>query len=410
MNILRRKLLCNSCIVLLFCLNAEAQVNLVPNSSFEDTLQLSTLGMYDIALQHCNKNWHSLDSSRVQNCLAVAYHEGMKNSDFRPSSAHYYYLYQLPRHGFGFASITHTWHYSWLPPPEAVRSVGSCRLKQQLTQGTKYCAKAYLSPFEREDFFADGFGLYFDNGMLDTIVAKDSSGIYPFVQAQVMCDSIIADTLNWNKVAGTFIAKGDETHLHMSSWLSDTATQLYDQAGSGVHACYCGSWAVDDVSLIPVDIANWLPDVVASLGDSVYIGLPQYEVPDAQWYTYNGVYIGEASGIKVLANQPITYYIQAIDVCDRIAYDTMAVYAYPAGLQSSSYNAQQLLVYPNPATTVLHIQSTAASIITVYNSQGQLISTVNLQQGKATIACQTWPSGTYLVRCGKEVQRIVVGW
>jgi hypothetical protein len=410
MNILPSKSQYFNFLLLLFCVvKVEAQVNLIPNGSFEDTTILSTLAFNNAALQNCTNNWHSLDSTRIQNCTSGFLHEGMQNSYFRPSGAYFIYLYQLPRHGFGYAAITHSWDYPWQPPPSSLRSVASCRLKQQLVQGTKYCARAYLSPFEREDYFADGFGMYFDNGMLDTIVVKDSSGIYPFVQAQVMCDSIIADTLNWKKVAGTFIAKGDETHIHMANWHSESATQRYQQPFTNV-ICLCGEWAVDDVSLIPVDIANWLPDVVASLGDSVYIGLPPYEVPDAQWYTYNGVYIGEASGIKVLANQPITYYIQAIDVCDRIAYDTMAVYAYPAGLQSSSYNAQQLLVYPNPATSVLHIQSTASSFATVYNSQGQLMSTVNLQQGKATIACQTWPSGTYLVRCGKEVQRIVVRW
>jgi hypothetical protein len=211
MNILVKKLLYSSLFVLLPNVHMVAQVNLVPNASFEDTMALSTLGLYDIAAQHCLKDWHSLDSTRVANCLFYVLNEGMNNTGFRPSGAHYNRLYQMPRHGFGYGGLTHTWQYTWQPPPAAVRSIGSTRLKQQLMQGTKYCAKAYLSPFEREDYFADGFGLYFDNGMLDTIVVKDSSGIYPFVQAQVMCDSIIADTLNWTRVAGTFIAKGDET-------------------------------------------------------------------------------------------------------------------------------------------------------------------------------------------------------
>ena len=112
---------------------------------------------------------------------------------------------------------------------------------------------------------------------------------------------------------------------------------------------YASSLLIDDVSVIPVDISNWLHDTTIVLGDSVSIGLPMYEVPDASWYDINLNYISKGSGIKVKPTQWATQYIQAIDVCSSIRYDTMTVWAAPLAIDQLDYGAiRQFVIYPNP--------------------------------------------------------------
>ena len=74
-------------------------------------------------------------------------------------------------------------------------------------------------------------------------------------------------------------------------------------------------------------------------------------MPDALWYDINMNYIGKGSGIKVKPTQWATQYIQAIDVCSSIRYDTMTVWAAPLGLapDSSSEVEGSIRINPNPS-------------------------------------------------------------
>jgi hypothetical protein len=125
------------------------------------------------------------------------------------------------------------------------------------------------------------------------------------------------------------------------------------------------------------------------LGDSVYIGLPQFEVSDALWYNSSGGLIGTGSGIKVKPTQSVTQYIQAIDVCSAMRYDTMTVTAWPLGLATSPQGAGwgEVVVYPNPAQTILSIKAASpslakTSIVEMYNSIGQLVYYSPLERGR----------------------------
>jgi hypothetical protein len=388
---------------------ALAQVNLVPNSSFEDTLNISSFPPNYSTAQLCTKYWHHLDSLRPFNCQAGYFHARMTNGAFVPGTlqSSTAYGYQLPRHGYGHASVLHTLIPIFNPPPVTIRGVLSCRLRTPLIANKRYCAKAYLSPFNGEDQYANGFGLYFDNGMLDTIVAQDSSGIYPFVQAQVMCDSIVVDTVNWVPVTGTFTAIGNETHIHLANWLSDSATLRWRPPWTNPsYPPCCGEWWIDDVSLIATDISDWLHDTFCAVGDSVYIGLPTYEVPDAVWYTYNMQIIDTASGIWIKPSAAETKYIQAIDVCEAVRYDTITVFTYPTSFHNNTQT--RLTTWPNPVNTSLYLKAHDPSIAYVYTSHGTVVAHVEVSNVAKTVDCSNWPNGVYLIRCGQELQRVLV--
>ena len=61
-----KQLILFSCFIL-FTHYSKAQVNLVPNSSFEDTSKI----IWPPATQDCLNYWHHLDSNRFNNCSSL---------------------------------------------------------------------------------------------------------------------------------------------------------------------------------------------------------------------------------------------------------------------------------------------------------------------------------------------------
>ncbi|MFM2191824.1 MAG: hypothetical protein RLZZ118_781 [Bacteroidota bacterium] len=396
----KHKLLISVLLVFIFS-NTNAQVNLIIDPSFEDTITC----MYSVHGQWDLYHWKNLDSTRPENCQFVYMHYNSWDG-WAKLPYNNFFIFQNPHSGFGFIDIALYWTPAWTP--QSIRAIARGKLKHQLVAGKKYCAKSYLSPSVAADWYVNGYGMYFDNGQLDTIVAKDSSGIYTFVTPQVQANYVMKDTSEkWNEVRGTFIANGTETFVSLGNFKSDSATQRDSiHPGQVNMACYCAESAVDDVSLIPVDIANWLRDTSVTLTDSVYIGLPKYEVPDAIWYTINGVSIDTASGIWVKPTQAITQYIQAIDVCDKVAYDTVTVYAYPLSNFELGIKNFELKVFPNPATNSINITCVSFLInqekLQILDITGKELLHFIPDKNEMVIDISRLAKGVYFVKYGSE--------
>jgi hypothetical protein len=397
-----KSLLLSSIWLLLFAENNNAQVNLIPNPSFEATIVLNVYSG-----QGCITDWKNLDSNSYTTCRFIYFSTFVltSNSFTLPSN---YWFYQHARHGDGVIDLT---VYNPLFPLGAstIRGTARTKLKTQLIAGQKYCAKMYVSPFEEETYFTNGIGMYFDNGQLDTIVAQDSSGIYPFVNPQVQCGFIINDTLNWKPVEGTFIANGTETFLTLGNFLSDTNTQK--EICNAAEPCHCSDIIIDDVSLIPTDISNWLHDVSCILGDSVYVGLREYEYPDGMWYDINMNFIKMGSGFKVKPTQWATKYIMQIDLCGTIRSDTLTVWAAPD--EVSDVNAKRdIEVFPNPAKNVIEIKcmmTTAGSTkVEMYNAVGELVKSIPLSSRRIKIDVFDLPKGVYFLKCEGIIKKVVI--
>jgi hypothetical protein len=74
-------------------------------------------------------------------------------------------------------------------------------------------------------------------------------------------------------------------------------------------------------------------------------------------------------------------------------------------------NNLQVLIYPNPATNNLTIETSPQAIIEITNIQGQLIKTIVAIGNKTTIDVSALPSGVYVVEVnmekGVEVKKFV---
>lgn len=332
-----------SCLFVLFIFMLKAQVNLVADPSFEDTN-----GIANGSLQLSLKQWRNLDSTKPNVGQFTYFNYVTQNPPY--SLPNNQWFFQHSHSGGGVAECT----FIWNPNATWKRALARTKLRTALSAGKTYCAKMYVNPCDKYlDTFTDGIQLYFDNGQLDTIVAIDSSGVYPFVNPQVSNPSgnILSDTMNWTLVSGTFTATGNETFLTIGNFKTDSNTQrvINPATYNATNPVNASSLLIDDVSVIEVNISNWLHDTSIILGDSVYIGLSLYEIPDALWYDINMNYLGKGSGIKVKPTQWETQYIQAIDVCSSIKYDTMTVWAAPLAIDRLDNGViRQVVIYPNP--------------------------------------------------------------
>jgi Secretion system C-terminal sorting domain len=252
--------------------------------------------------------------------------------------------------------------------------------------------------------------MYFDNGQLDTMISirKDSSGIYPQVLPQVSLSYVLTDTVNWTAVMGSFVANGTEEYLTIGNFKSDAATNkivinpsTLNDPGSEL--------LIDDVSVYPIDLGNWLPASYGYLqGDSVLIGLPNHETPDAKWYTYNMQLIDSGSQIKVLPPASGTKYICGIDMCNAMVFDTVTVLAWPLAIGDATPTVNtKYLVYPNPASDGFYIKqgSAAGANLTVelYDMTGKKVMTQHCTySGQDCYFYTNLSDGTYVVRITNE--------
>ncbi len=384
-----------------------AQVNLIPDPSFEDTT-----GTINGSVQLSLHTWRNLDSTNHLNASAYLSHYSQYSDFLLPNQTPIQWIYQNARTGGGGVAIESVWSASSTWKRTLVRT----QLKSTLVQGKTYCAKMYVNPFDKSySYFSDGIAMYFDNGQLDTIMAIDSSGVYPFVQPQVSNpnNNVISDTLNWTLVSGTFVATGNESFLTIGNFKSDSNTvrspnwAIFDSLnivnGSG--------FLVEDVSVVAVDMSAWLQDASCTLGDSVYIGLPKYELPDAQWYNLTMQSIGTGGGLYVTPTQAQTQYIQAIDVCNSIIYDTLTVFAYPVGFSQLEEKNKSYRIFPNPSSDKIFIELKINNLefriknLQILNLQGQVLLQ---EKNNNEVDISSLSSGVYFLQLTNErMERLV---
>jgi hypothetical protein len=382
-----------------------AQVNLLQDGSFEDTTadwQNANLG------QGASPTWAHLGKTPISNAFGYCNINSTINNLKLPSIG---WGWQMPRNGLGVALILNYALWPWIsPPPSNMRTCMQAKLKSKLLANKTYCATLYVSALEHYCYdLTDGLAMYFDNGQLDTIVTvhHDTSGQYPFVQPQVQCGFIISDTVNWVKVQGSFVANGTEEYITIGNFIADSNLQIVVNSMS----CHVQQILIDDVSLIPLDLKNWLQDAWVTTGDSVWVGLDPLDIPDAQWHqnTIKAVpfFTGPGFWFKPIEGAGATF-IQGVEVCGAMVYDTMQVHVVPLSNYELGILNYKLRVYPNPARDVISVEQIFGNTIALVNVLGQVVQTQVVVNNKAQFNVSNLPRGLYSVKGIKQVSKVVL--
>jgi Secretion system C-terminal sorting domain len=389
-------------ITIVCALPSRAQtINLVPNPSFEDTLAVIT----GPRIYQSIKYWKGLDSNSnfAWDGVYMSYNNKYWALPLNGSG------FQFPRTGEGVAALGEVYNNFAGNKRSTIRT----RLKSKLVAGKIYCVRIYANYSDASDYnVADGLQLYFDNGGLDTMITvhNNTTGIFPTIVPQVALAKgrVLTDTMNWNLITGSFVANGTEEFLTIGNFkINDSITRIPIDPTS-LNPCSCTDLLLDDVSVYPIDLANWLPPTYNYvLGDSATIGLPNYETPDAKWYTYTMQLIDSGSQIKVKPPSSGTKYICGIDMCNTMVYDTVTVVGTPLSNAQLGIKNFALRVYPNPTTDVVMVEHALGEKVYIYNAVGQLILTQAIKNNQAKCNVAHLANGMYVIKTKTQVGKFV---
>jgi hypothetical protein len=373
--------------------------NYVNNGSFEDLYECQLPNFLAKA-----KYWRSIDSLNCGGVFSSC--SGLSNS---PLNA---YTYQFPKSGLSYILST----YFCVPPACQVNS-NRCyqrnRLKQNLRSGKTYCVKFHVSISNNSTCGIDGFGAYFGDNSLDTITQANIPLTYLTPQVQNANNNVIADTLNWTLITGTFVASGHEKFMVIGNFKSDAATNTVLINPTHLPVVFTDV-CIDDVSCIELDLPAYAgPDRSIIPGDSAFIGRdPDFAIdPGCFWYRLPGmVPLDTTSGLWVKPTVTTTYVVKQVLDCSAEKWDTVIVYMNLVGLFDPEAAEKAIRLFPNPARDHLELEisntlfSEAFRTIRIYDQLGQIIreEEISLKQGNTRIATGDMAEGVYWLQLRGE--------
>jgi hypothetical protein len=308
-----------------------AQVNLVPNPSFEDTVCCG----YPTDPDFPAVNWKALTSSDY-------YRDNYGNAApvmNNPAGS------QMPFHGEGYVGFA-------VYENPLNREMLLTKLLQPLQAGRKYCISYYVTKPERFDYASNGISVYL---FADSIAEYSyNPGAFIGKTPTFACDSVIYDTVNWVKVEGSFIAQGGEQFLVLGNmWTNAQTTWVNTVSTPYFPLAY---YWVDMISITAAPEANAGNNQTITEGDSTQLmttgGNSYY------WQPTTGLSCTTCSNPFVKPTSTTTYTVTVSDTlgCSQIDSVTVTVVPKPYFMPTVLQIGQPLQIdsFPTGAELVLY--------------------------------------------------------
>jgi hypothetical protein len=214
----------------------KAQLNLVPNPSFEDTVDCLTSGLGGINSNKC-LYWYSFRSS-------PDYWTECSNYDQIPNIGATYQYAHSGNKMIGFATYT-----TPIAIPGLFREIPGVDLIQPTISGQRY----YFSMFINQCY--NNKPLWYCSLGSNRMGVKLTNTYYiqgaPINNNADYVDTIFhTDTLNWTKISGSFISNGSFTKLMIGNFFDDAHTDTINLDNDSVtYQLAIAYYLVDDVCL-----------------------------------------------------------------------------------------------------------------------------------------------------------------
>ena len=221
------------------------QTNLVPNPSFEDTLQCPfNPGQIVFAEPWYSPTLASTDYFNACNSgtFSVPVNDGG---------------YQYARTGSAYAGI-HTYM-----PGFIYREYLQVELISKLSLNRTYKVEFYVSLSDKVYVGANNMGAYFSNNAISAM-----SGQVINVVPQVSNDTLtnpLYDNVNWMKIEGSFISDGTETYITIGNFNDDATTDTIHVVGGTYYDAY---YYIEDVSVVCTDCTDDIPNIFSPNNDN----------------------------------------------------------------------------------------------------------------------------------------------
>jgi hypothetical protein len=249
-------------LLLWFCFllgKTQAQVNLVPNPSFEvlDSCPYTSSQIYFAP------PWFQPSRPTQQYSSSTDYFNACSQNGISGTPQNFS-GFQYARTGFAYSGIG-LYGYQTNESHEYIE----VKLDSNLQVAIKYCVSYSISPAENFCGASSAIGAYFS-----TDTCQSNFGTLPLLPytPQVINDSnnIISDTSGWSLVSGSFVAQGGERFMTIGNfWVwayNETNSISICPPNPGIPYYY-----IDDVSVIRLPELNAGNDSEILLGDSIQL-------------------------------------------------------------------------------------------------------------------------------------------
>ncbi len=297
------------------CLANKAQLNLVPNYSFEDTLKC----FWDMGVKppfSINPNisdWYTSDRMTPDYYNSCANYLIYPFSSTPPQSC---WGYQMPRTGNGYVgAIEYGIFTPWDSTHISVEYI-SVKLKDSLKTDHCYYGEFYVSLADYFTFGINQISMLLTNNTFSTSVLSFTNTIQPQIQWDTT--KYFTDTLNWVKISGTFKALGGEKYLTIGNFKDGDHTKKTGLISNFIAPCNPGSFRfssyifIDDVALyeLPTPQLGSLNYTICNNSDSLVLGDTARLQTTYQWFA-NGLPISTSNTIIVKPTQTTNYVLQS---------------------------------------------------------------------------------------------------
>jgi len=374
--------------ITLCCIKLNAQVNLVPNYSFEQYSTCPTNSVYSLTLA---TNWLTATTNGTPD-----YFNGCSNFTGVPTNVQ---GFQSAKTGNGYAGL-----FAWIGPTvsNGLEYV-QIKLHDSLKSNKQYCIKYFVSRAENEaDYSIPSFGAYLSDTLLN-VSTNFNINVVPQVNNNT--NDFKSSFTNWEVISGTYTAAGHEKFLIIGNFnsVSDTIFDPYDT--SQYCRVYCRVYYyIDDVTVEEVANAQAGADKIINCGDSIVVGADSAIGAYYKWTPNIGL-SNDSIAFPVANPTVTTTYLLKKQQCSIITYDTVKITVnnncQVIGIEELAFS-KLFKIYPNPAKEQLTIEAdikrSDQAVITICNIMGEIVLSEKITSGKTAINTSNLNNGTYLYR------------
>lgn len=384
---------------LVFPINTQAQTfqNLIPNGSFETYTQCPK-GSINYAIPWTGPTINSTDyynacssNANVPNYCGI-------------NSSYPCFLYARDGQAYAGMQIYNSQNY---------REYAQVRLLDTLKNGYCYYLEFYAALAQQSVFGTNNIGANLSSVNYPSNLSFPGLLLNIPIQITNYNNTILKDTVKWNKISGIYEATGTENYIIIGNFKSDSNTdtlRIYKLGTGPVGFANVSYIFIDAVSVFSINPSGNLPwsyrDTSIIRGDSVYIGNKMGgQNFHPKWFDINGNYLATNAGIYVRPLATSSYIVQ-YTICGVPRKDTVEVKVLlDVGLNNLIELAPQLTIYPQPANDELILEFTNIKLhqdcfkLFITNNLGQTIKEENIKfiQNKNSINIKDLSEGVYLL-------------
>lgn len=378
-------------LAIFFLLNSQiilAQINLVPNYSFENFSQCPN---WDNQVNY-STGWENFggtpDYFNSCNSSGVSVPENGAGFQYSSSGNAYCGFFAYP--------------YTLGGGNPNIREHIAAQLNQPLVVGTKYCASIKVSSAFKANNVNCGcnnVGIKFSTVSYQNYagnVNTPSPAVNNF--AHIYSPSIISDTLNWTAIEGTFTADSAYTYIIIGNFfdINNTDTLIMDSSN------YCKAYYyIDDVVVYECDCDTTPPLAKFNYSiDSFTVNFNDLSSVTTNNWQWN---FGDEN-TDTVQNPVHTYdsagtYIVTLVSCYDFCCDTFSVQVAVnnVGIDEFQISDYKLRIYPNPASGSVTVTAEGGDKVIVTDLAGRKINELKISEGQIKINTDQLSIGVYFI-------------